>query len=423
MKSRYFSVTKIIELQHFSTNKMISRGKGLSLQAQTKIRKMMLRKQNAFQLRCPAIPLVRIALVGLGRRGMKTLERYAFVTGAEIRYIVDVNASRLEEANERLRQGGRREAVTLCGTDAWQEACQRSDVDLVYICTEWRSHASMAVYAMRQGKHVAVEVPAATTVDECWQLVRTAEETQRHCFMTENCCYDYFALQTLEMHRQGIFGDITHCEGAYIHDLTTYGGDAWMGRACLLHEGNPYPTHGIGPIAQLLGFHRGDGMESLVSLSSKVMGGDGLPQGKVNTTLIQTRKGVSIMLQLDVTTHRPYSRLQTVCGIQAFVSKYPLMQVQTEQDGLLTGEPAEEYMRRYSTSDASLLWQEGTERNVPNAMNYAMDCRLVHCLRNARPLDIDVYDAAEWSCLVELTLLSAQEGGKRIPVPDFLGED
>ncbi len=380
---------------------------------------MKSKQQNVFQLRCPAIPVVRIALIGLGRRGMKTLERYTYVPDAEVRYVVDVDAERLEEANELLRRKGCPEATALCGVDAWQEACKRQDVDLVYVCTEWQTHTPMAVYAMRHGKHVAVEVPAATTVEECWSLVQTAEATRRHCFMTENCCYDFFALQTLEMQRRGLFGEILHCEGAYIHDLTESDG-SWIERACLLHGGNPYPTHGIGPIAQLLGFHRQDSMESLVSVSSQVKGGNDLPLGKVNTTLIQTRKGVSIMLQLDVTTHRPYSRLQTVCGTKAFVQKYPLTQVQTEQEGLLTGDKAEEYMRQFASSEASKLWSEGEAKNVPNAMNYAMDCRLVHCLKNAEPLDIDVYDAAEWSCLAELTQLSARENGKRILVPEFL---
>lgn len=196
---------------------------------------------------------------------MKTLERYAYIKGAEIRYIADLSPERLELANQKLEKSGRHRAHTLQGEDAWIQACKKDDIDLIYICTEWKSHATIAIEAMKRGKHVAVEVPAATTINECYELVRTAEATQRHLFMTENCCYDYFALETLEMHKQGLFGEITHCEGAYIHNLSqavaancphndTHSN--WMTHSCATHGGNPYPTHGIGPIAQLLGFQR-----------------------------------------------------------------------------------------------------------------------------------------------------------------------
>lgn len=381
---------------------------------------------SAFQLQCAPIPTVRIALVGLGKRGMKTLIRYAFIPHAEIRYVVDICPDSLERANQALISSGRPQASSLCGANAWKEVCRREDVDLVYICTEWHTHAAMAIEAMECGKHVAVEVPAATTIAECMALVDTAERTQRHCFMTENCCYDFFALNTLEMHRQGLLGNITHCEGAYIHDLTPYSTDMdehtannWIERSCLLHGGNPYPTHGIGPIAQLLGFHRSDRMHHLVSLTSAGSQEGGLPIGRVNSTLIQTVNGISILLQLDVTTHRPYSRLQTVCGTRAFLQKYPTpsLQIGSQQ---WSGEEALKKMDEYATSESSLLWKKGLEMNVPNAMNYAMDARLIHCLNHGLPLDIDVYDAAEWSCLSELTQRSALHGGMPVEVPDFL---
>lgn len=390
---------------------------------------------TAFQLTCPPIPLVRIALIGLGGRGMKTLERYAYISGAQIVCLADLDPTRIELAQSVLQRTHRPMAQCLVGDDAWHKACHLPEVDLVYICTEWRSHTPIALEAMRSGKHVAVEVPAATTLEECHQLVHTAEQTQRHCFMAENCCYDLFALQTLEMHRQGLLGHITHLEGAYIHNLThpsrhTPDGTNdtrknWMERSCALHGGNPYPTHGMGPMAQLLGLHRSDCMKQLVSLTAKgVVPNDSpanLVRGRVNTTLIQTRQGVTLMLQLDVTTPRPYSRLQTVCGTRGFVQKYPLPTVQTaETNGPLTGQIALDYMERFSTSPAALLWKEGHALGVPNEMNYAMDARLIHCLQNGLPLDIDVYDAAEWSCIAELTQLSAGQGGIPVNIPTFL---
>jgi len=384
---------------------------------------------SAFQLSCPPIPLVRIALIGLGQRGLKTLERYAYIDGAQITCLVDLSQERLALASELLERTNRPAAVTLCGEDAWRRACRREDVDLIYICTEWSSHTPMAVEAMNCGKHVAVEVPAATTVSECWQLVRTAEQTQRHCFMTENCCYDLFALETLELHRQGLLGTITHCEGAYIHNLTSHSRRAgkplsdtrknWIEHACARHGGNSYPTHGIGPVAKLLGFHRGDRMKSLCSITARGVEKDGDVLGRVNSTLISTEQGVSILLQLDVTTPRPYNRLQTVCGTRGFVQHYPLPTLQLASNEALTGEDALQAMAKFATSPAAQLWHKGHAMHVPNEMNYTMDARLIYCLRQGLPLDIDVYDAAEWSCLAELTSLSAHSGGAPVDVPDF----
>lgn len=383
---------------------------------------------TVLELRCPPIPLVRIGLIGLGQRGMKTLERYAYIEGAEIRCIADIDAKRLSAANDALRQSGRPAADSLVGDKAWQTVCRRDDIDLVYVCTDWSSHCEMAVEAMRQGKHVAVEVPAATTIDECHRLVETAEVTRRHCFMTENCCYDHFALSTLEMQRAGRLGEITHCEGAYIHNLRdTFGltGNAvdathnWMERCCAIHDGNPYPTHGIGPIGWLLNLHRGDRMDYLVSLTSRGCGTDHM-LGRVNSTLIRTVKGASILLQLDVTSMRPYSRLQTVCGTLGYVQKYPVPTVKTTETAtILTGDAALEEAARHTGSQAAHLWQKGHELGVPNEMNYTMDSRLIYCLRHGLPLDIDVYDAAEWSCLAELSERSAREGSRPVSIPDF----
>lgn len=380
-------------------------------------------------LTCTPIPLVRIALIGLGGRGMKTLERYAFIHGAEIRYLVDIDEQRVLLANQELTQSGRPQAKVLIGEKAWAEACSMQDIDVVYICTEWRSHTTIATEAMRCGKHVIVEVPAATTLRECWQLVETAEKTRRHLFMAENCCYDFFALQTLEIKRRGLFGQIMHCEGAYIHNLNEYKfapqhGDTkhnWMIHSCAQHGGNPYPTHAIGPIAQLLDFHNQDRMMRLVSLSSSIT----IPNecnselGHINNTLILTERGVSILLQLDVSTNRPYNRLQTVCGTKGFAQKYPLPTLQLEGEKLLTGNEALSAMQKFATSPASQLWQRGHQLGVPNEMNYAMDAHLIYCLQNGLPLDIDVYDAAEWSCLAELTQLSANQGNIPIDIPQF----
>lgn len=384
---------------------------------------------SAQHLPLPDTPILRIALVGLGQRGLKTLNRYAFIPEASIDIVADIDPARVEQANALLRQTNRPQARTYTGPDAWRMACQDADIDLVYICTQWNSHCTIAVEAMRHGKHVAVEVPAATSIEECWLLVRTAEETGRHCFMTENCCYDFCALATLEMHRRGLLGTITHCEGAYIHNLTVpsthYPGGTtdtrqnWIEHACQQHGGNPYPTHAIGPIAQLLGIGRDDRMLSLVSVTAQGVTQGNQTLGRVNNTLITTQRGVSILLQLDVTTPRPYNRLQTVCGTQGFVQKYPLPCIQLQGHEPITGEEAVNEMLRYATNEAGKAWHKGHAMGVPNEMNYAMDARLVHCLTHGLAPEISVYDAAEWSCLAELTRQSALQGGIPVEIPDF----
>lgn len=385
---------------------------------------------NVLDLRCEPLPVVRIALIGVGNRGMKTLQRYAFVPNAEICYMADIDSEALERANAALEASGRPCAMTLCGADAWQEACQRTDVDLVYICTDWQTHASMAIYGMLHGKHVAVEVPAATSVEECRLLVETAEATRRHCFMAENCCYDFFALNTYEMNRRGMFGKIVHCEGAYIHNLgeanarsgnpSTGHLASWIEKSYKQHGGNPYPTHGIGPIAKLLGFHKADRMENLVSLTSTHDAENTSSfSGNINSSLIRTTNGVTILLQLDVTTPRPYSRLQTICGTNGFAQKYPLPTVQIG-DSIYSGRSALDFMDCFAITTPAQQWKQGIAAGVDNAMNYVMDIRLIQALHLGLPLDIDVYDAAEWSCLAELTRLSASNGGQPIEIPDFL---
>ena len=383
-------------------------------------------RKTAYQLRCAPLPVVRMGFIGLGVRGRKTVERYTDIAGAEIICLADLSTEAVALANQKLAVSGRHLAKEFTGPDAWREVCRQPNIDIIYICTDWSTHAEIAIEAMRCGKHVAIEVPLATTIEDCWRVVRTAEETQRHCFMTENCCYDWFHLATLALAESGELGTVTHCEGAYIHDWRHLFGDGNFYEQSVRCGGNPYPTHAIGPIAQILGFHRNDRMVRLTAMTANALGVDSL-QGHTNTALITTERGVTIMLQFDGTTPRPYSRLQTVCGTEGFVQKYPIATVQTAE-GLLQGHDAEEFMQRQlanasaaeGTMSAARAWRDGHTLGVDNEMNYAMDRRLIYCLQQGLPLDIDVYDAAEWSCLTELTRLSAEQGGAPVEIPDFL---
>jgi len=418
-------------------------------------------------LRCDPIPTVRVGFIGIGMRGIGAVNRFMAIEGVEIKAVCDLEQYNLDRAQEAITDQNRPKAEEYTGQDGWMQLCERDDIDLVYICTDWLNHTPMVVYAMEKGKHVAVEVPAATTVNECWQLVNTAEKTRRHCMMLENCCYDKFEMATLNMAQQGLFGEIVHVEGAYIHDLRSLNfnprtsqkeayepttGDGkknrpglsgywnyWRKNYNIEHTGNPYPTHGLGPVCQILNIHRGDKMNYLVSVSSDQFGmseyakeqfGDDSPEAKqsyklgdMNTTLIKTEKGKTILIQHDVTSPRPYSRIHMVSGTKGFAQKYPVRQLAFEPDAhnALSKEKMDSLLAVY---EHPFYKEAGKKANELGAiahggMDFIMDYRLVYCLRNGLPLDQDVYDAAEWSCLVELTEKSVENHGAPVEIPDF----
>lgn len=383
---------------------------------------------NVLSLKAPPLPApVRIGLIGTGARGLRTLERFRFLPDACFTVLADYDETRLACAAATLLRShadtlwGHKEPLLLQGEDAWLRAVETDSVDLLYVCTPWRTHARIAREAMLHGKHVAVEVPLCETVEECHELVRVAELTRRHLFLLENCCYDWFSLAALQMKREGCLGTITHCEGAYIHQLHlphTTQPHHWMRSAYSTHYGNAYPTHGVGPLAQLLGIHRTDRFESLTSLTSDTTAA---PADRINTTLLRTERGVTLLLQLDVATRRPYSRMQTICTERYYLQKYPQPTLQAaDADVALLGTDAENALRSYLTSPAGQVYLKGESLGVENPMNYAMDRRLIDALRAGTQLDIDAYDAAEWSCLAELTERSARAGGMIVEVPRFV---
>lgn len=371
---------------------------------------------------CPPLDRVRIGLIGLGNRGLATLRRYMVIDGVEIVALSDLRKPNLKEALSIIEEYGKPLPRTYCDNDRWMDVCEAKDINLIYICTDWASHADMAIYAMRHGKHVALEVPAAMTVHECWELVHTAEECQLHCIMLENCCYDVFHLGIMGMVKECVFGEITHCEGAYIHDLRDYEYSSenthgshknWMQSYTMKHPGNPYPTHGLGPVCQIMGINKTDRLASLVSMS----GLNGL-----NNTLIQTRSGKSILIQFDETTPRPYSRLQTLCGTKGYAQKYPTAIVQIDDQEPLYGEKAMEFVKSYCPQEYKNLIDEGNKLNVPNVMNYIMDRRLIDALLKGKEPDMNIYDAALWSCVTELSARSVCQDSSPVPIPDFINE-
>jgi len=398
---------------------------------------------DVIELRCDPIDTVRIAFIGLGNRGKEAVRRYTFLDGIRIVALCDVVPENLDIAQQVLTEKGFPPADTYSGREEWKKVCERDDVDLIYVCTHWDLHTPIAVYAMEHGKHVATEVPAAQTIDECWQLVNTAERTRRHCMQLENCNYDFFEMATLNMARHGLFGEIVHAEGAYIHDLREeifdkdYYWDMWRLRHNQTRNGNLYPTHGLGPICHILNIHRGDKMEYLVSLASDQFGmtdyatqkfGEDsdyahreYARGDMNTTLIKTRRGKSILIQHDVINPRPYSRIHMISGTKGFVRKWPDMGIALDPEAhtFLSEEEMDSLLAEYEHPITKEVGEQARKVGGHGGMDFTMDYRLIHCLRNGLPLDEDVYDAAEWSSIIELSEKSIANQSMPVKVPDF----
>ena len=393
------------------------------------------------------IDTVRTGFIGLGMKGPDAVRRFTYIDGAKVVALCDLEADRVAKSQEILAGRGKPAAAEYSGEDGWKQLCERDDIDLVYICTNWQTHVEMAVYAMECGKHVAVEVPAAMSVAECWRLVDTSERTRKHCMMLENCVYDFFELTCLNMAQQGLFGEVLHAEGAYIHNLEPfwdYYHDNWRLDFNQKHSGDVYATHGFGPDCQVLNIHRGDKLEYLVSMDTKSvvglevakekMGVDTFANGDQTSTLVKTRNGKTVLIQHNVYTPRPYDRMYQLVGTKGFADKYPnsafafepdqIADAAAEYDNLsshsyVPREVRDSLMAKYKHPIAKEIEEKAREVGGHGGMDFIMDYRLVWCLRNGKPLDMDVYDAAEWSCLGELTAASIANGSKPVKIPDF----
>ena len=408
-------------------------------------------QKSVLGLKTEPMEVVRVGFIGLGMRGPGAVSRFTHLDGVEIKALCDLYPERVDSAQAILTRRGLPAAASYSGEEGWKQLCEREDLDLVYIATPWQLHVPMAVYAMEQGKHVAVEVPAATSLDECWQLVNTAEKTQCHCMMLENCVYDFFELTTLNMARQGLFGEVLHVEGSYIHDLDEFW-DYYQGNWRLdfnqKHRGDVYATHGLGPACQVLDIHRGDKMNILVAMDTKSvnglktakekMGATEFANADLTMTMISTEKGRTILLEHDVYTPRPYSRMYQVTGTDGFANKYPIQgyAFRPEQisgdlpdhenlsaHNFVSREMKEALMERYKDPIVMDIEAKAREVGGHGGMDFIMDYRLIYCLRHGLPLDQDVYDAAEWSCIGTLSATSLEHNNAPVAVPDFTRGD
>lgn len=400
-------------------------------------------ERHVMGLRCKPQETIRVGVIGLGMRGPGAVQVYSNIPGVEVVALSDLLPERAERQQKWLKEQGKPEATLYAGSeDAWKKLCESGKVNLVHVTTPWLLHTPMALYAMRCGKPVVVEVPAAVTVDECWELVETSEKTRCHCMMLENCCYGENEMFALMLCRKGVLGELVHGEGAYLHDLrdlkfskTGYQG-MWRLKYSKAHTGNPYPMHGMGPICQYMDINRGDRFEYLTSVSSGQFGmsryaidtfgknsaeaRDTYRLGDMNTTVIKTCRGRTIMVQHNTTSPRPYSRINTISGTKGILTDYPLrVALAPTSHGWMNDDDLTALKAKF----VHPLWDkrgDAAKRSGGHGgMDYLLLLRLCYCLQNGLPLDIDVYDTALWSSLLELTERSVLNRGASIDVPDF----
>jgi hypothetical protein len=383
---------------------------------------------------------VRLGLIGCGSRGSGMLREYLGVENLQVTAVCDVVKDSALRAQATVERAGQKPpAVYAAGDHDFENLLKRDDVDFAYIATPWEWHVPMALAAMHGGKHAFVEVPAATTIEDCWKLVDTSEKTRRHCIMMENCCYGYNELMVLNMVRDGLFGDLLYGEGAYLHDLRRLlfedrSEGLWRRIPHTQRNGNLYPTHGLGPVANYMGINRGDRFDYLVSMSSPERGLEAwreahVPKdspkwkekyicGDMNSSMIKTANGLMITVQHDVVNPHPYSRINLIAGVKGIFRDYP-PRIYLDDPNAEEYTPIDKYKDQYEHP----LWKHEGElaRKLGGhgGMDFLMVYRMVECMRKGIAPDMDVYDAASWSAPGPLSEASVARGSAPVVFPDF----
>ena len=388
----------------------------------------------------PPMDRVRIGFVGVGGQGSVHVDNLLKIEGVELKAICDIVEWKVERAQDMAVAADKpKPAGYSRGPRDFERMCAEQELDLVFTATPWEWHVPVLLAAMKSGKHAVTEVPAAMTLDDCWQLVDTAEKLQRHCVMMENCCYDRREMLALNLVRQGVLGEILHGECGYLHDLRAIkfakeGEGLWRRAWSLTHDGNLYPTHGLGPIAQCMDVNRGNRFDFLVSMSSNHRGLEAyaashFPEtderrkesyklGDVNVTLIRTLKGQTIYVGHDTNNARPYSRVNLVQGTKGIIQGWPDRIFVEGESPADSWEPLDRWYEKYEHP----LWKSERVKHATaghGGMDFLEDWRLIECLRKGLPTDQNVYDAAAWSSIVQLTERSVASRGKPQDVPDF----
>jgi hypothetical protein len=384
---------------------------------------------------------VRIAIVGTGLRGRSLLNEWLGVDNVRITALCDIVPEKVEQSRQMMKRAGHdyEPAVFTSGDLAYEQLVRRDDIDLVYTATPWEWHVPICLAAMNAGKHAATEVPAAHTIEDCWKLVDASERTRRHCMMLENCNYGYNELLVLQMVRGGLFGDIKAGGAAYNHDLRSIlfenkDEGLWRRNAHTRRNGNLYPTHGLGPVAFYMDVNRGDRFDHMVSMSTEEFGltewreareprespkfREEYITGDLNRSLIRTAMGRVILLEHDVTSPRPYSRINSVQGTRGIFEDYPPRIYFDGPQADHRWKAIDEYQAEHEHP----LWRSlgGKARSGGHGgMDYVMAWRLVQCMREGLRPDMDVYDAAAWSAPGPLSERSVANRGRSVDFPDF----
>jgi hypothetical protein len=388
----------------------------------------------------PPIDVVRVGFVGVGLQGSSHCRNLLRIPNVELKALCDIVPEKVERVAQWVVESGQpKPAAYTRGERDFERLCETEELDLVYTATPWEWHVPVLVAAMKNGKHAATEVPAAITLDECGQMVEHAEKYGKHCVMMENCNYDRPEMMVFNMVRQGLFGEILHGECGYLHDLRAIKFEdkdegLWRRAHSRTRNGNLYPTHGLGPVANCMDINRGDRFDYLVSMSGPSRGlqlwaeehfPEGAPQrretfvlGDVNVSLIHTAAGRTIFLSHNTNSPRPYSRIHLVQGTRGLFQGYPnrvYIEGRSPED---RWEDAEAYVPEFEHP----LWKAigGSARQAGHGgMDYLEDHRLIKCLREGLATDMNVYDAAAISAVCELTERSVAGGSRPMPFPDF----
>ena len=402
---------------------------------------------NMFNFSSNKLEKVRVGIIGLGNRGSVLLQMFQYLVEkeyAEIIALCDIKEKKTDSANSILSKWQTTKTFIYNKSENdWKNLAKRDDIDLIIIATPWRLHTQMSLYCMQNNKHVACEVPIAYKLEDCWKLVQTSEKTKKHCIMLENCNYNSEELWILNMIQEGVFGDITHTEGGYLHDLRAllldqkYYQGQWRLHQHAERNGNFYTTHGLGPISFYLNIGRGDAFSHLTSMSTREKNLSIAAKqinhpikefkcGDFNNTLIKTEQEKSILLQFDVHTGRPYSRINKVVGTKAVHDGYPSRLY-------IDSEKPEFWGHKWINDDEYKIYREKYKHPIikklkkisqnfkqgHGGMDFIMIYRLVRCLNLGLPLDINVYDSVMWSAITPLSELSANTNSQSIKIPDF----
>lgn len=402
----------------------------------------------------PKLKTVRCAFIGVGARGSGHNSQIAEIEGTEVVAICDLYQDLAEKAKGKcvaLGNGKRHQDIKLYheNGDSWKKMLQEVKPDMVLIATPWVLHAPMAIEAMKAGAHAFVEVPLGLTNEEMWEVVDTSEATGKHCMMMENVNYGREELIYLNMCRQGLIGEPLHAEAAYIHELrgqmnSERSTGTWRTPHYANRDGNLYPTHGLGPVAQYMNLARGDdNFGRLVSFSTPGRGRNLYAEanfpadhrwnkidfkgGDLNTSLIKTNLGRTVMVQWDETSPRPYSRHNLIQGTKGTLAGFPnRVALEGGVDGATEnhhkwaeGDKLKEIFEKYEHPLYKRLGELAKKMGGHGGMDFIMRYRMIECLRLGQPLDQNVYEGAFWSAVGPLSEASVAQDGAPQVFPDF----